>query len=620
MQRPFSTSSLILTACLLLTSSACSHLPEVPLNPLSEPRTPHIPKAFSAKTTQQILSGFQQYQQVLSAIKNNDDVSPAQFLAQQPDSAMKNTVRNLWLQKLGKEGNWPLFQQQYALLDQSDRERETQCYAGLGAIDSNQSLLNNLSRSLSSLPEGCNRWLEQAAASQQINTEDTWRRVRGLLTINQITNARALAQALGSPLPDPLNSSTGDSRGAQEALLYPIISKNGSTQANAANLLLQRSSQLTTAQTGFAWAQLGLMQAYRQNTATALNYFDKADPEQLSEEMWRWYARCALRLQQWAKLAEIIRRMPPSIQQENAWQYWLARSEKVLGQPQQAQQRFSRLAQSEHDFYAVLAKEAIGDTVNTRNISNDIDQHQFSKVNNDQNINRALILFQTAQSTDNWPMRQQAQREWRYAVRHYDDEALLASSRLAHETGFYEMGIYSAERTQHKTNYQLLYIAPFQDIVAPYAKEANIDPAWAYGLIRQESRFMVGVQSHVCATGLMQVMPATAREIAAKLGISHTELHTLSGNIHMGTWFLGDIRNRMGDEVLATTGYNAGPTRARRWRADIPLEGAIYAETIPYNETRTYVKNVMTNATYYARLFNEPKTSLTERLGTVPAQ
>lgn len=612
---------LTLSICFLLATTACSTQQGKTLQPIAQSNTNNA-GAFSlnAQTTEQVVSDYEQYHQTLAAIKNNDNVLPAQFLTQHSGSAMNNSVRNLWLQKLGKAGNWPLFSQQYAQLGNDDREQETQCYAGLGNIEVNQTLLNNLSRSLANLPEGCNRWLEQAAAEQKINTEDGWRRVRGLLTLNQITNARALAKALGSPLPDPLDNSAGNSRGAQEALLYPIISKNGSTQASAASLLMQRSAQLTTAQIGFAWAQLGLMQAYRQNTVTALNYFDQAAPDQLSDEMWRWYARCALRLQQWGKLAQIINRMPATVQQESAWQYWLGRSELKLGQAQQAQQRFSQLARSQHDFYALLAKEAIGDAVSTRNMASNVNPTPLQKVTDDQNINRALILFQTAQNTSNWPMRQQAQREWRYAVRHYDDEQLLASSRLANTLGFYEMGIYSAEHTKSTIDYNQLYITPFKDIVTIYAQEANIDPAWAYGLIRQESRFMVGVQSQVGATGLMQIMPATAREIATKLGISPTELHTIKGNIQMGTWFLGDIRNRMEDEVLATAGYNAGPSRARRWRSEMPMEGAIYAETIPYNETRTYVKNVMANAIYYASLFQGPKTSLTQRLGTVPAK
>ncbi|KAB0302435.1 lytic transglycosylase domain-containing protein, partial [Klebsiella pneumoniae] len=96
--------------------------------------------------------------------------------------------------------------------------------------------------------------------------------------------------------------------------------------------------------------------------------------------------------------------------------------------------------------------------------------------------------------------------------------------------------------------------------------------AWVYGLIRQESRFVIGAQSRVGAQGLMQVMPATAHEIAGKIGMDAAQLYTADGNIRMGTWYMADTKRRLqNNEVLATAGYNAGPGRARRWQADTPL-------------------------------------------------
>ena len=119
----------------------------------------------------------------------------------------------------------------------------------------------------------------------------------------------------------------------------------------------------------------------------------------------------------------------------------------------------------------------------------------------------------------------------------------------------------------------------------------------------------------------MQVMPATAREIAGKIGMDSSELYTMDGNIRMGTWYMSDAKRRLqNNEVMATAGYNAGPGRARQWQASSPLEGAIYAETIPFDETRDYVKKVMTNATYYASLFKQANTSLKQRMGVIPGK
>ena len=130
----------------------------------------------------------------------------------------------------------------------------------------------------------------------------------------------------------------------------------------------------------------------------------------------------------------------------------------------------------------------------------------------------------------------------------------------------------------------------------------------------------MGAQSSVGAQGLMQVMPATAQEIARKIGMSSSELYSMEGNIRMGTWYMADARNNLkNNDVLATAGYNAGPGRARQWQGSA-MEGAIYAETIPFNETRDYVKKVMTNAVYYASLLGERQTSLKQRMGVVPAK
>lgn len=606
--------------CAIVGVTACSSQQEMPVRPVSHSSSHVLPGTQSAEVPNQVMNNYQWYQTVLTAIKADDDSQPAQFLARQNPSAMANTVRNRWLNSLGKRGNWTLFRQQYALLDKDDRDQETRCYAALGGIDRSPALRSELLWNLGRLPEGCNRWLNQAAAQGELDTHKAWRRVRGLLAANQITEARKLAQSLGSPLPEPLTSSTGSSKGAQEALLYQVIGKEGRSKATAPDMLTALTPSLTAAQAGFGWAQLGLIQAYNQNAQQALRYFGRADTSQMSSEMWEWYARSALRLQRWTQLAGIIRAMPQPLRDEPTWQYWLARSLSATGSHDQALDLYRRVAGSGRHFYALLAIEALGGKVSTNNNIDNSTRQDIQKVAEDGSISRALVLFNNAQNEGNWSMRRQAQQEWRYAIRPYNEDTLLASSALAQEQGFYEMGILSADRTNEKINYNLRYIAPFRDLTVSYARQAGIDPAWAYGLIRQESRFMVGAQSSVGAAGLMQVMPTTASEIARKIGISADELHSISGNLRMGTWYLGDIRHRLGDEVLATAGYNAGPSRARRWQADEPLEGAIYAETIPFDETRTYVKNVMANATYYADLFHEPQTSLTRRMGIIPAK
>ena len=601
-------------AAAALALAACSS-PEQPLEPINTRDTSGVslPGSRSVETPAKIMSDYSLYRSALEAVKRNDDVLPAQFLSQAGSSAMAETVRNEWLKSLGRRGQWPQFQQQYALLDKEGRAQEVQCYADyIGGGKS--ALADELVREIGRLPQGCNTLLESAAAGGRLNQADAWRRVRGLISNNQITDARNLAAALGSPF-------EGTGQGAQEYSMVNIIGRNAKSTPEAAVRLEAMSGSLSRAQSGFAWGVLGHAQALNQNMPAALSHYNRADRSQLSNDQFEWYARAALRLQRWSDLAGIINSMPDKLKNTPDWRYWLARSYAAQGQQARAKALYEKVAESGRNFYAVLATEELGGRINTRNNVGTTPKSDVNNLARDGAIDRSLTLFRAAQSGDDWNMRRQAQAEWRYATRGADENTLLAAAQLAFDNQFYEMAINSAERTDKKLNYNLRYISPFRDLTERYAAQAGVDPAWVYGLIRQESRFMIGARSNVGAHGLMQVMPATAREIAGKIGMSPDQLHTMDGNIRMGTWYLGDAKRRLSnDEVMATAGYNAGPSRARRWQAATPLEGAIYAETIPFNETRDYVKKVMTNATYYASLFNEPQTSLKQRMGTVPGR
>lgn len=611
-QRLFPLSLSLITAAVL---SACA-TQNTPTASKSEtvvqPKSTSIPSR-RADSESKVLSDYSQYQSAIDAAKRGDDAWVQQFLSQASDSAMTENVRNEWLKTLGARGQWDLFRQEFSKLNAAGVAQEVQCYADLSS--GNYSKAAELVRVTSKLPAGCTRLVESAAASGRLNTNDAWRRVRGLLSNSQTTDARNLAAALGSPF-------EGGAQGATEYSLLSVIGKDARKSASAAATLSDMESGLSREQRSFAWGVLGHYHAQSQNMPTALSYYGRvSDRKQLTDEQLEWYARAALRLQRWDELASVIQHMPEKLQKDPTWQYWLGRSFAVQGKSSQAKEMYEKAAASGRNFYAVLAGEELGRRINTRNNVSDADARDVRRMSEDGAIKRALVLFKNSQSNGDSKMRRQAQAEWRFATRDFNEDNLLTAAQVAFDNQFYDMAINSADRTDHKLNYKLRYISPFKDLTVRYASQAGIDPAWVYGLIRQESRFVMGAQSSVGAQGLMQVMPATAREIAGKIGMSSSELYTMDGNIRMGTWYMADAKRRLqNNEVMATAGYNAGPGRARNWQASSPLEGAIYAETIPFTETRDYVKKVMTNATYYASLFNEPQTSLKQRMGTVPGR
>jgi soluble lytic murein transglycosylase len=165
---------------------------------------------------------------------------------------------------------------------------------------------------------------------------------------------------------------------------------------------------------------------------------------------------------------------------------------------------------------------------------------------------------------------------------------------------------------------------PHKKAVVERSKAIGLDPAYVYGLIRQESRFVVEAQSGVGASGLMQVMPATARWTAKKIGLTGfkaKQLNDSETNIAIGTGYLKLVLDNFdGSMPMAAAAYNAGPSRPRAWRGQSgspSLEAAIWAETIPFNETRDYVKKVLANTTIYAAMLSGKTQSLKARLGKV---
>ena len=611
-QRLFPLSLSLITAA-VLSACATQNTPTASkTETVVQPKSTSIPSR-RADSESKVLSDYSQYQSAIDAAKRGDDAWVQQFLSQASDSAMAENVRNEWLKTLGARGQWDLFRQEFSKLNAAGVAQEVQCYADLSS--GNYSKAAELVRVTGKLPAGCTRLVESAAASGRLNTNDAWRRVRGLLSNSQTTDARNLAAALGSPF-------EGGAQGATEYSLLSVIGKDARKSASAAATLSDMESGLSREQRSFAWGVLGHYHAQSQNMPTALSYYGRvSDRKQLTDEQLEWYARAALRLQRWDELASVIQHMPEKLQKDPTWQYWLGRSFAAQGKSSQAKEMYEKAAASGRNFYAVMAGEELGRRINTRNNVSDADARDVRRMSEDGAIKRALVLFKNSQSNGDSKMRRQAQAEWRFATRDFNEDNLLTAAQVAFDNQFYDMAINSADRTDHKLNYKLRYISPFKDLTVRYASQAGIDPAWVYGLIRQESRFVMGAQSSVGAQGLMQVMPATAREIAGKIGMSSSELYTMDGNIRMGTWYMADAKRRLqNNEVMATAGYNAGPGRARNWQASSPLEGAIYAETIPFTETRDYVKKVMTNATYYASLFNEPQTSLKQRMGTVPGR
>ena len=187
-----------------------------------------------------------------------------------------------------------------------------------------------------------------------------------------------------------------------------------------------------------------------------------------------------------------------------------------------------------------------------------------------------------------------ARREWNYWLSKLSDREKLAASRIAYEAKWFDRAIFTLSKVGYLNDVDLRFPLAFEKEIMHSASNYKINPAWAFAIARRESSFMADANSPAGAKGLMQVMPATAKQLHRRK-VTNKHLMNANENIKLGTKYLKRLLDRHdGNQVLATAAYNAGPYRVKSWLKGLKsMPADIWIETIPYKETREYVKSVM---------------------------
>jgi soluble lytic murein transglycosylase len=416
--------------------------------------------------------------------------------------------------------------------------------------------------------------------------------------------AAYLARDRGSP----------EARAHREVAIYALERLARKAADEAARDLEKMAAKMPSEDARYAWGRIAF-QAALSHDPQALAWYANAGDAVLTDTQLAWKARAAMRAGDWKSLLAAIQSLSPEEAREGTWRYWRARALRGLGEKEASEQLLRGLAK-ESGFYALLAADEVGalaapDWKGWQPEAADLDRARAIP-----GIARALILYRLG--LDN-----EALREWLWAIKPLGDRELLAAAEVARQAGIPDRAINTANRTVVIHDYAQRYPTPHRDALTAAARQWNLDEALVYGIIRQESRFMPQARSRVGALGLMQLMPSTARWVARQMPVQPFNVSMLvqpEVNVQMGSYYFKRVQEDLGHSLLATAAYNAGPGRARRWRDERPIEGAIYAETIPFNETRDYVKQVMTNAWFYSHRLNGKVASLKQILGTVPGR
>ena len=327
--------------------------------------------------------------------------------------------------------------------------------------------------------------------------------------------------------------------------------------------------------------------AARMLNPAANDYFREAGDVRLVPEAQAWRVRAALRAVAWDDVLAAIDGMSDAQRQETTWRYWRGRALVALGRAEEGRLALASVA-IETNFYGMLAGEALGQKFMVpASLPLEPLSGALTAFGERSAVRRVVKLAEL-------DMRSESAREWGYVVRGLPDDELLLAADYARRAGLYDRAINTAERTQARHDFGLRYLAPYRNEFDAAARANDIDVAILYGIARQESRFNVDIVSSAGAIGLMQLMPGTAKWVAKQMSrndfrpaqTGDPDTNTQFGAFYFKYWL--DRLDRM--PALAAAAYNAGPGRAQAWRPVAPLEGAIWVETIPFNETRDYVK------------------------------
>ncbi|MFH0132060.1 lytic transglycosylase domain-containing protein [Variovorax sp. EL159] len=580
------------------------------------------------------------YWELKARLQEADPSEVQNFFARYPGTYQEDRLRNDWLLLLGQRRDWDGFSASIAGFRMGD-DAQVRCYATL--VDTlrsgtaTQAQADEVRRnwfSQKDSDDGCLTAADRMVAARLMSPNDAWKKARLAIEANRPQAARGavtIAAPDALPMFEELNASSAKfltgrafvaAKSRKELVVLALIKVAIADPELAASQLDNKwGPMLSAEERNWIWGTIGRQAATKLWPQAGTYFANVTKNSDLSDDMLGWRVRAALRAGQWKEVLPAINAMSEASQQDPTWVYWKARALAGTGGDErraQARDLYQSIAGS-RGFYEMLALEELGQRTVAPTRPAPLTPEEKATARSNLALNRGLYAIAIG-------LRSEGTREWNYATNLHDkggmdDRALLAAADFACQREVWDRCINTSERTKGVVDVDQRFPMPFHDTVLRKAQDIGLDPAYVYGLIRQESRFIMDARSGVGASGLMQVMPATARWTARKIGLtdfSPSQINDRETNITIGTNYLKlALDDFDGSMALAAAAYNAGPGRPRSWRNGPVIEAAIWAENVPFSETRDYVKKVLANTTNYAAIISGRPQSLKERLGRV---
>ena len=565
------------------------------------------------------------------------------FAGRWSGSYVEDRLRNDWLLELGRRRDWANFTAEFPRFRMND-DRQVTCYSLVPEqIAGRDVKAAGIAAWLAQKDDddGCALLAAILVDTRQLGSADVWKKVRLSLEANKPRAARQAAGLLGpvvaasvaeivdGPAKFLAKKAAVSPRTDAELASLALTRLAATDSESVAGLLVDRwEKALPPDLAAWSWASVARQTAIKLQPEAADQFMRaeranrKGKEIELPDELLAWKVRAALRADggkaRWQQVVQAIDAMSPAEQKDSAWIYWKARALQALAKDSQDGETLRASSREmlagiapQLNFYGQLAAEDLGQPQALPAKPAPLTPAERDAVATHPGFARALALIAIG-------LRGEGVREWNFSIRGLSDRELLAAAQLACDREVWDRCINTSERTRTEIDMEQRFPAPLRQEVSARAREIGLDPAFVYGLIRQESRFIMDARSGVGASGLMQLMPATAKWTAKKIGMPYTPalITDRDTNLRLGNAYLKLVLDDVGgSQAMAAAAYNAGPGRPRKWREGPLLEPAVWAENIPFAETRDYVKKVLSNSAYYAHALGGKGTTIRSRLG-----
>ncbi|HKJ17447.1 MAG TPA: transglycosylase SLT domain-containing protein [Xanthomonadales bacterium] len=579
-----------------------------------------------------LLYPYLEYNELLSTRSSVDPQRMAAFLETHETWAFTAALERVWLRSMGKRKRWDVVLQ-YA---DGISDTEVRCYLARAKRSRGQTegLLVEAQKLWSagrSQPKACDPLFEWLIDQDGVTSELAWNRIRLAFDERHPHLARYLTRFLDDEVKvwaDRWRNQDSeryrrldraiqwsDTSQGQDLTSYGLRSLARSNGDRAWNHFksLDGHFSWTEAERASILREIALWSAVEESAGT-VERMRAVPPEYRDGQLLEWWARAGLAMQDWNVVMEGIAQMPETLADDDRWMFWQARALMETGDPASGNAEMAMLA-TRATYYGFLAADFLDEPYSICPEEPRVSPEDVLAIRSRPDFSRALELERVG--LRNW-----ARSEWTLAAARLETEQLQAAAALALEEEWVDVAILALADSGDFDWYEWRFPVAYQESIELHTDNHDLDHSWVLGLMRSESAMAEDAISSAGARGLMQITPATARQLSRRHSLGYTGPHQLlqpEYNIQMGTAYLRDLLNEYGNNpVLAAGAYNAGPNAVKRWLdASAPSEAALWIETLPYYETREYIPRVLAFSTIYDWRRSQPVTRVSSRMPTV---